>query len=77
MINRMDKHLIIKLKLPDHSDRSLEKLTGINGKTVARYWKEYQYNMKQLRNASPEGLPHIQEIITGKPDSDSSGMRFL
>jgi transposase len=73
MINIMDKHSIIKLKLQDHSDRSVERLTGINRKTVAKHWKDYQHNMKQLKDASPENIPDIQEMITGKPKYDSSG----
>lgn len=73
MIDIMDKHSIIKLKLQGCSDRSVESLTGINRKTVASYWKEYQHNMGQLQTASPEELSRIQELITSKPKYDSSG----
>lgn len=37
----MEKHTIINLKRKGDSNRTVEKKTGINRKTVAKYWNEY------------------------------------
>ena len=67
----MDKHTIIKLKQKGHSNRNVEKITGINRKTVASYWNEY-IKQSELLNSSTEDISEIQEAIVAAPVYDSS-----
>ena len=48
MINKMDKYTIIKLKLKGKSFRQIARDTGIDRKTISKYWKDYQINMERL-----------------------------
>jgi transposase len=66
----MEKNTIITLKLKGKSNREIARETGINRKTVARYWAEYQQLTEQLL---PDGDNRaVQEQIVSKPKYDSS-----
>lgn len=67
----MDKHTIITLKSNGHSNREVERITGINRKTVAKYWKEYTAQLQLLVTAN-EDIPEIEEKILAAPKYDSS-----
>lgn len=67
----MDKYTIIRLKQEGHSNRSIGRITGINRKTVAKYWNEY-VQQADLLNNSTEKNPKVQEAIVGAPKYDSS-----
>lgn len=75
MKSLMDKYTIIRHKTQGASDREVERVTGINRKTVARYWKEYQSEIAKIENPekSTKDVRDIQEkIVTGmKYDSSS------
>ena len=65
MIKVMEKNTIITMKLKGKSNRWISRETGLNRKTVARYWNNYQ----EL-NAQMEQLPEkrlIQEEIASGP----------
>jgi len=67
----MDKHAIICLKKQGHSNRSVARLTGIDRKTVARYWNEFNIQTELLY--SPENnLNAIQEALVSNPHYDTS-----
>ena len=65
-----EKHTIIKLKEEGHSDREIQRLTGIHRKTVAKYWSEHQANLASL--GFNEELREIQELIVSAPKYNSS-----
>lgn len=67
----MDKHTIINLKRKGNSNRSIERITGINRKTIAKYWNEY-LEQSELLNDPTEDIPEIQEAIVAAPKYDSS-----
>ena len=70
MIKQMDKNGIIMLKLRGKSNRAIERETGIDRKTVARYWKDYNELTTKL---DPEGDNRaIQEKIVSSLKYDSS-----
>ena len=70
MINQMEKNTIITLKIRGKSNRAIERETGINRKTVARYWKEYQRLAGQLQ---PDGDNRaVQEQIASAPKYNAS-----
>jgi transposase len=75
----MDKHAIIKLKEEGHSNREVARLTGIDRKTVARYWNERLRLSEELKDAVSQGadedLRELQEQIVSEPEYDSSGRR--
>lgn len=70
----MDKHTIIKLKQQGHSNRKVAKLTGINRKTIAKYWNEHSNQLKELSNPT---IPVLitQEMIVSEPKYDSSNRK--
>lgn len=70
----MDKHAIIKLKLEGHSNHKLEKMLGINRKTIGKYWDEYN-NQMQLLSISGVDNKEIQEKICSEPVYDSSNRK--
>jgi len=65
----MDKHTIIKLKQNGHSNRTVAKLTGIDRKTVARYWNEHTEQIKALETQETNTIA-IQEAIISAPTYD-------
>ena len=67
----MDKHTIIKLKKMGHSNRAVDKMTGINRKTVAKYWNEYVEQSGLLNNLT-EDIAEVQEAIVAAPKYDAS-----
>jgi transposase len=73
VIEKMEKNTIITLKLRGKSNRWIAKETGINRKTVARYWNEYQQLSAQLK---PEGdNRELQEQIVSSPQYDVSSRK--
>lgn len=50
----MGKHTIINLKKKGHSNRGIEKITGINRKTIAKYWKEYLEQSELLNDPTED-----------------------
>ena len=70
----MDKHTIVQLKLRGHSNREIERMTGHNRKTVARYWKDYERNRASL--AQGDGaIERVQEAIITAPVYDTRSRR--
>ena len=69
--NIMDKHTIINLKRKGYSNRAVDRITGINRKTVAKYWNEY-LEQSELLNTLTEDVSEVQEVIVSKPKYDSS-----
>lgn len=66
MVGILEKSEIINLKRRGKSTREVARITGMDRKTVARYWNEYQ----QLEKAMQEsGADHheIQEALCAKP----------
>jgi transposase len=70
VIKIMDKHTIITLKLKGMSIRAIARQIKISRKTVARYWNEYQENLKKLKGT--EDIRALQDQITAEPKYDSS-----
>lgn len=70
----MDKHTIIRLKQEGISNRQIAKEMGIDRKTVARYWNEFQEALITLSEEDKDiGL--IQEKIAAEPKYDSSNRK--
>jgi transposase len=69
----MDKYAIIKLKEEGHSNREVARLTGMNRKTVARYWNEYQDQLSAL--GFTKDVRDTQDVIVSAPEYDSAGRR--
>ena len=67
----MDKHAIIKLKKQGHSNRAIARLTGIDRKTVARYWNEFNIQT-ELLNLPGSNVKAIQAAIVTEPCYDAS-----
>lgn len=67
----MEKHTIIKLKNEGYSNRQVEKMIGINRKTVAKYWNEFCKQMDMLDNPDSD-VKTIHEKIASPPTYDSS-----
>lgn len=74
MITLMDKYAIIKLKLEGHSNRKLEKMIGVNRKTIAKYWNEYNRQL-ELLSTSGDSNKEIQEKLCSDPAYDSSNRK--
>ena len=70
----MDRYSIIKLKLKGNSNRSVAKELGLDRKTVAKYWDEYQASIQSLESIcdSKDDLRAIQEKIVEAPHYDTS-----
>jgi transposase len=66
----MEKNAIIVLKLKGKANREIARETGINRKTVARYWAEYQQLTEQLLPDSDNRA--VQERIVSSPKYDAS-----
>jgi len=74
VIEQMDKNAIITLKKKGKSNRWIAKHTGIDRKTVARYWNEHQKLIKQLDPESDDNRM-VQEKIVSKPTYDVSSRK--
>ena len=73
MIKQMEKNAIILLKLKGQSNREISRNTGVNRKTVARYWNEYQTLTKQLTPESDNRI--LQEQIVSAPKYDATNRK--
>jgi len=73
VIDQMEKNAIITLKLAGISNRKIERDTGIDRKTVASYWKEYQELIGKLIPGGDNR--HIQEQIVAAPRYDASARK--
>jgi len=62
----MDKHTIIRLKKEGYSNRKVSNITGMDRKTVAKYWNEFNLQMEMLSNPSVDAK-EIQEKIASPP----------
>lgn len=74
VINLMDKHAIIRLKLEGISNREISKKLGVNRKTVAKYWNEYEELQKELENENIDARI-VQEKIAQKPKYNSTNRK--
>ena len=73
MIEKMEKNTIITLKIKGKSNRWIARETGIDRKTVAKYWNEHQRLMAQLE---PDGDNRgIQGQIVEDPKYNSSSRK--
>ena len=71
----MDKYTIIKLKEAGKSNRAIASETGINRKTIARYWNEYQDELAKLSSCtdSETDIRDIQnQIVSGRRYNSSA-----
>ena len=75
MIEQMEKNTVITLKLKGKSNRWIARETGIDRKTVADYWDEYQELIGQLEPGGNN--QEIQEKIVAAPSYDVSSRRPL
>ena len=75
MIQKMEQNTIITLKLKGKSNRWIAKETGVNRKTVARYWNEYQRLSSELQGATDSR--EIQERMVTGPKYDTSSRKPL
>jgi len=66
MITIVDKLNIIRHKENGYSNRQVEKMLGINRKTVAKYWKQYQQNKEELEKADTD-IRQAQEKLVEPP----------
>ncbi|MFM1515522.1 helix-turn-helix domain-containing protein [Helcococcus ovis] len=74
MINLIDKHAIIRLKLEGISNREISKKLGVNRKTVAKYWNEYEELQKELEIENIDARI-VQEKIAQKPKYNSTNRK--
>ena len=70
VIGMKEKHTIIKLKEEGNSNRSVQRMTGIDRKTVAKYWNDHQTEIAML--GLTEELRAVQERIVSAPAYDVS-----
>ena len=70
VIELSEKHTIITLKNKGRSNREIERITGINRKTVARYWNDYQRQVDELDGDGD--IRSAQEMVIEKPHYDTS-----
>jgi hypothetical protein len=66
----MEKNTIITLKLKGNSNRKIARDTGLDRKTVARYWAEYQHLIGQLEADGDNRT--LQEQIVSAPTYGAS-----
>ncbi|TFF63897.1 hypothetical protein EQF91_06585 [Helcococcus ovis] len=74
VINLIDKHAIIRLKLEGISNREISKKLGVNRKTVAKYWNEYEELQKELEIENIDARI-VQEKIAQKPKYNSTNRK--
>ena len=72
MVDIMDKHAIIKLKIERQSNRAGERLLGIYRKTVLKYRDEYQQNINQLSAVDGIAVAEIKKVIISPSSYDAS-----
>jgi transposase len=75
MILNMEKNTIITLKLRGMSNREIERGSGVNRKTVAKYWQEYRGLVGQLELEPDKNIRPIQEQIISAPTYDVSSRK--
>ena len=75
MIQKMEQNTIITLKLKGKSNRWIARETGIDRKTVARYWDEYQRLSLQLQDTNDNRK--VQEQMVTGPKYDASSRKPL
>ena len=72
----MDKGMIISLKLRGKSNREISAATGIDRKTIAKYWKAYCEDSSQLDEATDvDDISDIQDRLLAKPRYDTSSRK--
>jgi DNA-binding transcriptional regulator YhcF (GntR family) len=69
----MDKNEIITQKLRGRSNRDLAKDTGINRKTIAKYWQEYQQQVALLGSRACDR--ELQQLICEQPKYNTSSRK--
>ena len=69
MIKLEELHTIITLKNKGQSNRKIEKSTGIDRRTIAKYWSMHQEQLGQLENGDTRVA---QEALTSAPRYDTS-----
>ena len=75
MIKKMEQNTIITLKLKGKSNRWIARETGIDRKTVARYWDEYERLAEQLQPGGDNRS--TQEQMTTGPKYDTTSRKPL
>jgi len=73
VIKLIDKHTIIKLKEQGHSNRTVARMSGLDRKTVARYWNDYVAQKTTLLET--DDIRAVQEAVVSEPSYDSSNRR--
>jgi DNA-binding CsgD family transcriptional regulator len=69
MVGFMDKKEVIRLKEQGLSNRATARETGIDRKTVSKYWREYQENIAKLTEKEEKtDVRAIQEKICAAPE---------
>jgi len=69
VIKLEELHTIITLKNKGQSNRRIEKATGIDRRTIAKYWSMHQEQLGQLENGDTRVA---QEALTSAPRYDTS-----
>lgn len=76
MLKQMDKLTLINLKEKGKTNIEVAELLNVHRKTVAKYWKEYQNDIKQLQETKDkEEVTKLQEKIYSNPKYDSSNRK--
>ena len=69
----MEKYTIINMKRNGVSSRSIARQTGMNRKTVDKYWNDYIENQRLLEQEDdPELIKKLQEEVSSEPKYDIS-----
>jgi len=74
MTQFVEKKDIIKYKEQGLSNREVERRTGLNRKTVSKYWNEYQHQLTRLYEPGAD-VKAIQESLFAAPKYDSSNRK--
>jgi DNA-binding CsgD family transcriptional regulator len=70
----MDKKEILDLKRQGKSNRAVARELGVNRKTVANYWREYQRKMAELSKTGAD-TRKLQDELYRKPKYNSAGRK--
>ena len=73
VIKMIEKNTIITLKLSGKSNRQIAKDIGVDRKTVAQYWNEYERLANKLQPGADNRL--LQEQMVSAPKFNSSGRK--